>query len=109
MKPYSDTVTFNMDETPCYTHSMCTTHSMCIHIHSFDEAERTELVPTGIPDIFRQCVYYIKVVSPISTTCRYKRGNTVISSQPTIWVISGQEATCQSAADIGHGQFSCFQ
>ena len=43
-----------------------------LHIHSFDEAERPELVPTGIHDIFRQCVYYIKVVSPISTTCPYK-------------------------------------
>ena len=33
----------------------------------------------------------------------------VRSSQPTIRVISGQEATCQSAAVIGPGQFSCFQ
>ena len=33
----------------------------------------------------------------------------VIFSQPTIWVMSGQEATCQSAAEIGPRQFSCYQ
>ena len=33
----------------------------------------------------------------------------VMSSQPTIRVISGQEATCQDAAVIGTGYLSCFQ
>ena len=33
----------------------------------------------------------------------------VISSQPTIRVILCQEATCQSVAEIGADQFSCFQ
>ena len=32
----------------------------------------------------------------------------VISTQLTIQTISGQEATCQSAAGMGPGQLSCF-
>ena len=33
----------------------------------------------------------------------------VKSTQVTIQIISGQHATCQSAAGIGPGQFSCLQ